>query len=102
MNKRGLPFVDDLSGPVLSRYQGPFVAGAMIMVGQTLLLRYADLSYVDPDAEEASGGDRNGFFERVGALPPVDERRHKILEDAGPSGALRIIRDSAGTGAWRI
>jgi len=50
MNKGGLPFVDDITGPVLSKYADLFTAGANIMVGQTILTRFAACSYCSDNA----------------------------------------------------
>jgi hypothetical protein len=98
MNRLGLPFVDDLAGPALSRYAQPFRRGAQIMVGHTILARYGDLSYVD----EAAGprAEKNRLFQRVGALPPLEERRAAALASLGPARALERIRDSAASGRW--
>jgi hypothetical protein len=99
MNKRGLPFVDDLDGEVLSRYREVFLRGARIMVGHTVLLRYADYSYIG-DAAKTDYPDvkqRNAFFEAVGGLPAVTVEEGKKLEALGAEGALaelkRRVRD---------
>jgi hypothetical protein len=101
MNKRGLPFVDDLNGPVLSRYRDVFLRGARIMVGHTTLLRFADLSYVDEGAEEAGPGGRDGFFESVGGLPAVTVQVAERLREAGHEGALQMIRDAVAKSSWQ-
>jgi len=96
MNKRGLPFVDDLSGEALRPYRETFLRGARIMVGHTLLLRYADMSYIGEkaEAEFADVKLRNDFFESVGALPPMDQAAVKRLEDMGPEKAYGWFRDA--------
>ncbi len=73
MNKDGLPFVDNLEGPVLKRYQQTFVSGAALMVGHTILARYADCAYTGERArvEFPDQAARNRFFEAVGRLPPL-------------------------------
>lgn len=97
MNKSGLPFVDDLAGEVLSAYRRSFIRGAGIMVGHSLLLRYADYSYVGPAAEAdfPSVTDRNNFFEAVGALGPADDSSAAMLESMGAQAALDFFRRSA-------
>jgi hypothetical protein len=96
MNKLGLPFVDDLDGEVLRLYREPFIRGARIMVGHTLLLRYAGYSYTGERARADFAGlkARNGFFEAVGALPPMDEARAVELEDIGEEKALSWFREA--------
>jgi hypothetical protein len=95
MNKAGLPFVDDLGGDVLSHYRGSFLRGARIMVGQTVLARYAGCSYISAraEAEFADAGARNDFFAAVGALPPLTMDRAVELIDLGEDGAFARLRD---------
>jgi hypothetical protein len=95
MNKLGLPFTDDLAGEVLSAYREPFTRGAHIMVGHTLLARYAGFSYVSPAAaaEFPNRAARNRFFEAVGALPPCTEEQADTWEDLGPEKTLAWFRD---------
>ena len=97
MNKRGLPFVDDLQGEVLKLYREPFLRGARIMVGHATLLRYAGFSYVGAaaEAELSSVAEKNTFFEAVGALPPLAVDTAKKLEDMGPVKALDWLREKA-------
>lgn len=98
MNKMGLPLVDDLSGEVLSEFSRPFLRGAQIMVGHTLLLRYADLSYTDERAaDEFDDVDKkNRFFAAVGALPALTEAQVAELEQMGPEKAFAWFRDAVG------
>jgi hypothetical protein len=90
MNKLGLPFLDDLDCDALRPHKEIFLSGAKIMVGHTLLLRYADYSYVGEQAaaEFASVKDKNSFFESVGGLKPVTLEQAKALSDMGPEKAL--------------
>jgi hypothetical protein len=97
MNKAGLPFVDDLSGEVLSRFRDSFVRGAQIMVGHSILLRYAGVSYVDCDMPLPR---KNEFFAAVGALPPLTNATAKTLADAGEATAFGMIEAAARKGAW--
>jgi hypothetical protein len=99
MNRGGLPFVDDLAGPVLSLHRESFLRGAQIMVGHTLLLRYADLSYVDEGLELAA---KNRLFAAAGALPPLTSRLANQLVDLGSEKAREVIEGSAAAGAWTI
>ncbi|MCE9616589.1 MAG: hypothetical protein K8T26_20125 [Lentisphaerae bacterium] len=94
MNRQGLPFVDDLDGEALRPHQDAFRRGAQIMVGHSLLLRYADYGYVDA-AAAADFPDlarRNAFFAAVGALPPMDAAQARQLRDLGPAKALAWFR----------
>ena len=51
MNRAGLPPADELSGPVLSQHRDIFTRGAQVMVGHTLLTRYAAAPYLGARAE---------------------------------------------------
>jgi len=95
MNKPGLPFVDDLEGEALRAHSDTFMRGARIMVGHTLLLKYAGLSYVGEKAAATlkDRTARNGFFESVGAMLPMDEARAAALEDMGEEKALAWFYD---------
>jgi hypothetical protein len=97
MNKAGLPFVDRLDAPALRPYRETFLSGARIMVGQTLLARYADLAYA---GERAAGefprrADRNRFFEAVGAMPALTEADARRLEQMDADGALSWLRKAS-------
>jgi hypothetical protein len=97
MNRAGLPFVDDLSGPVLSRHKESFLFGARVMVGQTILFRYADFSYVD---NEGPAAERNAYFAAVGALPPLTRPVAERLEEVGPAKARELIEAAVADGDW--
>lgn len=104
MNKRGLPFVDDLNGPVLSEFKQSFIRGARILVGHALCTRFADFSYVG-DAAAAEFSDRkarNDFFAAVGALPAVDTARADKLRALENGQARTVLFDSARSGAWTL
>lgn len=104
MNKRGLPFVDDLDGPVLREFKAPFIEGAQILVGHSIAGRFADFPYVGPAAEQAfpNRRERNAFYAKVGALPPVDQRIGDALRAMGTERAYGVLHDSAAAGQWRI
>lgn len=97
MNKLGLPFVDDLNGPVLSRYRKPFVDGARILTGHTLLARYADGAYTGKKAAEAypSRTERNRVFAAIGAAAPLMETDAQELRACGPEQAWNRLHDRA-------
>lgn len=97
MNKAGLPFVDDLAGPVLSRFRHSFLRGCQVMVGHSILLRYADVSYV---TYEAPAAERNRLFGAVGALPPLTTDAAARLRDLGPEAAFSAIHDAVRRGSW--
>jgi hypothetical protein len=95
MNKLGLPFADDLACEALARHGAAFLRGARIMVGQSILARYANFSYAGPAAAAEFPGvaERNRFFEAVGALPPIDAAEDARLAEMGPERALAKLRD---------
>jgi len=96
MNKLGLPFNDDLDGEALNPYKQIFLKGARIMVGHTLLLKYAGFSYISPKAkaEFKDVQARNSFFEAAGKLPPMTIQQAGKLEDMGPDKALDWFRNA--------
>jgi hypothetical protein len=97
MNKGGLPFVDDITGAVLSKYAVEFTQGMRIMVGQTLLGRYAHAPYLGEraQAEFKSTKSRNAFFAAVGALPALTAKCADTLSEAGPDKAFALLADAA-------
>ncbi|NOZ19531.1 MAG: hypothetical protein GXP25_00420 [Planctomycetes bacterium] len=105
MNKLGQPFSDDIGCEALRPYYEPFMRGARIMVGHTLLSRFAEFSYVGRKAEAEFSGDtpkKNDAFEAVGALPPLTRDIAKRLQDMGPDKAHTTLRDSAVKGEWTV
>jgi hypothetical protein len=102
MNKPGQPFVDDLGGPVLSKYAETFVRGAQILVGHTTLLRFGNYSYIGPEARDEfpDVSKRNDFFASVGALEPVGKDLGDKLRNQGPEQALATIKEAARSGQW--
>ena len=95
MNKKGLPFADDLNGPVLSKYSELFRDGAKFIVGQTILGRYAAMPYLSERAAAAwpSASKRNEFYTKVGGLPPLDRADAEALQAAGPDKAFGMLAD---------
>jgi hypothetical protein len=104
MNKAGLPFVDDLSGPVLKEFAKIFHRGAMVLVGHTLCGRFAEFGYLSEAAEQDFHNmkKRNAFFAAVGMLPPLTTRVADALRMAGPGKAFKKINDSVRAGAWSV
>lgn len=104
MNKAGLPFVDDLCGPVLNAFAETFYRGAMILVGHTICGRFAEFGYLSQAAEETfeTKEARNGFFASVGELPPITVPVAEALRTAGPDKAIDKIHDAIRTGAWHL
>lgn len=97
MNKKGLPFVDDLNGDVLKNYKRIFLKGADILVGHSVLANFADFPY-DGEKAEAEFSDKkemNQFFESVGALPPIDSQKADKLRQMGKSKAFDEIKKLA-------
>lgn len=104
MNKAGLPFVDDLRGPVLSEFAETFHRGAMVLVGHTICGRFAEFGYQSETAEQEFQGleERNAFFASVGALPPLTTRVADALRAAGSEKTFNEINNSVRAGAWTI
>jgi len=105
MNKDGQPFVDDTLGAALRPYHAAFLRGARIMVGQTLLARYANFSYVSAAAQAEFGNNarqKNDFFEAVGLLPPLTTVLADKLSALGPDRSLACLRDAARRGSWCV
>jgi len=97
MNRLGLPPADDLGGPVLSRFRDAFRLGARVMIGHTLLARYAGAPYLGQRAmaEYPDLAARNQFYATVGALSPLLRETADELLDAGPERAFAILADAA-------
>ncbi len=103
MNKDGQPFYDDLNHPALKEFHQKFLLGARVMIGQTVLGRYADYSYCDKRVAsdfDNHPGKRNAFFAAAGRLPPLTIAGATALNKAGPAAALDVIRKSARRGEW--
>lgn len=103
MNKNGQPFFDDLQCEALAPYREDFLRGANIMIGQSILARYAGFSYCGPAALSEYGRDtarKNDFFEAVGKLEPLNRAQAGKLEEMGFTKAFQYLRDSAVNGEW--
>ena len=88
---------DDFFGPEFSHHRDAFVHGAQIMVGHTLLARYAAAPYLGERAqtEFPRRKARNRFYASVGALPPVTHDTADKLLDAGADKAFAMLADAA-------
>lgn len=97
MNKAGLPFVDDLRCEVLSEYRDTFIRGANIMVGHSILARFAEFPYAGARAasEFTDVTSKNAYFESVGALPPIDRAQAEQLLGLGREKAYEYLHDKA-------
>ncbi|MFZ4394764.1 MAG: hypothetical protein ACOYOU_03965 [Kiritimatiellia bacterium] len=97
MNRLGLPFADELEGPVLRQHGEVFLQGAQIMVGHTLLARYAAAPYLGAraEAEFPRRKARNRFYANIGATPPLTHDMADGLLDAGPERAFALLADAA-------
>jgi len=96
MNKLGLPFVDDLNCDALKPYKETFIRGACIMVGHTVLLRYAGYSYISKKAaaDFKNTQERNSFFEAAGKLQAPTLAQAQKLKDMGEEKALTWFRNA--------
>lgn len=94
MNKGGLPFVDDITGPVLHKYADVFTTGTNIMVGHSILAKYAGMPYCGEKAASMfnSVSERNDFYAAVGALPPLSKVTADKYLAAGPEKTLELIK----------
>ncbi len=104
MNKKGLPFFDDLAGPVLGEFKNTFLNGAKVFVGHTIASRFAGFSYTGDKAANifSDKAEKNNFFESIGALPAVNMIVANELKDAGAEQSWNIINDSVKKGSWTI
>ncbi|MEA2012991.1 MAG: hypothetical protein U9O87_07945 [Verrucomicrobiota bacterium] len=93
MNKAGQPFADDLNGKILSKYKNIFLKGARIMVGHSILAKYADFSYCGEKAKEKFSDifEMNAFFEKVGTMPPITLEFAEQLCKMEPKNAFEEI-----------
>ena len=96
MNKRGLPFTDNLDTKALRPHREAFTRGARIMTGHSLLARYAGFSYIGERAatEFDNLQSKNNFFEKVGGLPPIKTDQGMALKDMGEEKSLHWFRDA--------
>ena len=104
MNKKGLPFADDLDGPDLNPFKENILHGAKVILGHTILGRFAGFSYISSEAE-AEFPDlkkRNAFFASVGKLPAVDTEIAGTLRDADVEKAFSVICDSVKKKKWIV
>ena len=97
MNKAGQPFVDDLDGEVLSAHKATFIKGAEIMVGHSILARFAEFPYAGEKAcaEFADRAAMNNFFAAVGALPPLSAKLADDLREMGLEKAFAFFKTAA-------
>ncbi|HOG51792.1 MAG TPA: hypothetical protein PKY10_14470, partial [Lentisphaeria bacterium] len=102
-NKPGQRLVDDFTAEAMRRHHQTFLQGAQVMVGHTLLLRYANVSYIDPtiDGRELTPEQRIAFFASVGALHAPPPNIRKKLADNAPDKAFAYLADSAAKHAWQ-
>jgi hypothetical protein len=105
MNRAGLPYVDELDGPVLREFKEVFLRGALILAGHSTCARFAGFPYAGVRAmSEFSGSlpEMNTFFAAAGSLPAVTEQTGDILRDLGPERAYGAIHDAVKTGQWSV
>lgn len=96
LNKSTNLLTDDLAVPELKPFAPCFLHGAQVMVGHTLLARYADAPLLGPRAGSLfkTPLQRNAFYARVGALPPLDRETAEHLSENGPDRAFAYFADS--------
>ena len=103
MNKKGQPVIDDLQSEVLKEFKKEFLSGARIMVGHTILTRFADFDYCGEKAASqfSDTKKRKKFFEAVGALPPLTSEIADKLRNLTTESAFDLIADSARQAEWK-
>jgi hypothetical protein len=96
MNKLGQPWTDDLAAEALKPHAAAFLRGARVMVGHTLLARYAGMPYAGDAARDEFSDvvQRNTFFEKVGALEPMTAEQAARLQLLGEKRAFAWFRDA--------
>ena len=104
MNKKDLPFVDDLDGTDLKPFKNSILYGAKVILGHTILGRFAGFSYPGSETKNEFPDlkKRNAFFALVGELPAVDTEIADRLRNAGTEKAFTAICDSAKKGKWNV
>ena len=97
MNKLGLPFVDDITDSRLAPYAETFTKGMRILIGHTLLGRFADAPYCGTraKAEFKDLKARNAFYASVGQLPALTTEKADCLTAMGPEKAYAALADEA-------
>ena len=97
LNKITNPFADQLNKPELAPHAAVFTAGAQVMVGHTVLARYANAPLLGAraKAEFKTTAERNAFYAKIGALPPLDQNLAEHLCDLGPDKAYAALVDEA-------
>ncbi|MCK5852426.1 hypothetical protein KAH27_05285, partial [bacterium] len=103
MNKKGQPVFDDFQGDILKEFKKEFLSGARIMVGHTILTRFADFDYCGEKAasEFSDNAMKNKFFEAVGALPPLTVEIADKLRNLTTESAFILIVGSAKQAEWK-
>jgi hypothetical protein len=104
LNKDGQPLYDDIiNAEALKPFAKLFIEGAAVMVGSTILHRYADYSYCSKKAEAHFGNNRkakNNFFATIGMLPALDEKTSEKMLEAGNEKAFALINDALKRNNW--
>ncbi len=101
-NKPGQRLVDDFKADALQPYISDFIDGANVIVGQTRLLRFANLSYVDSKTNDMfkSKAEKNQFYAKVGALPAPDHETMINLFESEAEHNLDYIQDCVKYSKW--
>lgn len=102
MNRKGLPFADNLNVSELQPIKNQILEGTRIVWGHTLLARYANLGLAG-EAAQTQWPDvvkRHQFYAQVGQLPGLNLAQHADLLEKGPSKAFDRISEAAQKGSW--
>lgn len=105
MNKDGQPFADPIDREPLLKYKKSFLDGAKVVVGHSILAKFAGYDYCGKWAEYDFGTDRhakNKFFASVGSLPPLTLKKSRKLAQLGAEKAFSKIYESSQKGKWLI
>lgn len=105
MNRKGLPFADDLKQSELQEFALLFVKGAEIIAGHVVVEKYSRAGYVSPWADAEFGNNhanRNDFFAKIGKLEVCTRYQSEKLLALGNEKAFLAIADAAKAGKWKL
>lgn len=105
MNRKGLPFADNLKHPDLQEFAPLFVKGAEIITGHVVAEKYSQSGYVSQWAEAEFGNNnakRNEFFRQIGKLSACTRAQSEELLAIGKEKAFLAMADAAKSGKWKL
>lgn len=97
MNQPDHQWVDDLNLPTLAPFKQPFMDGAYLLYGHTLLSQYAHLGYQSEWSQDQfkDRRSRNNFYSKIGAsLPNTNESRdflQNLPHDLSANNLIELV-----------